>query len=202
MRNLVTTFGFSIFCIPVFAQEPIAELPQYKVADYWTYNVREERSGKSDIWTRTIIDITPEGNLRTANLKNNLYDAAFNPISPNGPDYNIVPMKFPLKVGSKWTYTKKFDPVYPLLNEEGAFEVVSLEFITVPAGTFSCFKIKGDRRRDSKYYALWIESMRWYCPEVKNVAKMIIKTIERPPTGLGRFDTEYSELTQTNYLLK
>jgi hypothetical protein len=85
----------------------------------------------------------------------------------------------PLRVGAEWSFSS---PPWPYW-QHGRHKVVAYESITVPAGTFDCFRIEGVSswnsgtetggvyRPEFKYNESW-EMTRWYCPGVKFLAKL------------------------------
>ena len=59
----------------------------------------------------------------------------------------------------------------------GSYKVVAFEPLTVPAGTFDCFKVEG--KAEAAYKASYQQQVRetyWYCPKVNGVAKLSRET--------------------------
>jgi hypothetical protein len=73
------------------------------------------------------------------------------------------------------------------------------ETITVPAGTFSCYRVEASRTYVNRTYTSNMHrSTRWYCPEVKWIAKEIVETTTRStsnPASNGT-TTDASELVR------
>jgi ribosomal protein S28E/S33 len=56
-------------------------------------------------------------------------------------------------------------------------KVVAIESITVPAGTFQCYRIEANSSQGGRQDSTQRSWVRWYCPEVKWMAKEIVETI-------------------------
>lgn len=186
------------------AQSPVAERPSFKVGDAWTWQRTQTRpppgATAPPVWTRRIVEITPEGNVRTGNQRGPTYfDASLNVIADAGDEYKRISFVFPLTVGKEWTWSRKVYPEYPDVVETGDFEVQAFETITVPAGTFECFRIHGEMRLTGRHIGTWTKSDTWYCPAIRHVGKMIVTINETRPLngGPGVYNTETSELLRS-----
>jgi len=154
--------------------EERCDVPVWNVGDYWKFQLEDRRwwsleviKVETDLYivknpfsetlygfdTHTLqkkVDITPQGRRTTSK-------------SPIGID-------FPLYVGKKW------DTMFEGRMDDNtrsdviiAFKVISVEDVTVPAGTLKAFKIEQEVRPpgtgNSEIYHLW------YAPVAKNVVK-------------------------------
>jgi len=89
--------------------------------------------------------------------------------------------------GASTTKAENFD-------QRGHYKVIALEAITVPAGTFQCFRIEGENfwlsgyaySSDYHYVERW-RITNWYCPNVKYIAK---SHFQRHISGSGVKSTE------------
>ena len=93
-----------------------------------------------------------------------------------GAEFNRTLYKFPMQVGSEWTYVAKIGAQVPI-EQRGGFKVVAHEPLTVPAGTFDCYKVEG--KSEAAYKASFQQQLKetyWYCPKVNGIAKMLRET--------------------------
>jgi hypothetical protein len=77
-----------------------------------------------------------------------------------------------MQVGSEWSYVAKFG-TQVMMDQRGSYKVVAYEPLTVPAGTFDCFKVEG--KAEAAYrisYQQQIKETYWYCPKVNGIAKL------------------------------
>lgn len=163
-------------------QGPIAERPELVKGDRWeytrhgralSYEFVEEKEGqlvfeKTEDGTKTTEFYTPD-----LNFVKELFEL--------GGTEEVKPyrgaLSFPLWVGKKWSYSfttsKREKKVMPgvLAEFEAKVKVEGYEQVTVPAGTFSAFKIKEVRRNVKKKKALGKHRTVWYSPDVKRVVK-------------------------------
>ena len=161
------------FCVSGLAQ-PVAEKPMFDVGDKWQFS-DVAAGGKTGSWSREIVEIPSAERLRVrfGNGKINEYDDAMNFI-PEGAERALLLAKYPLKIGEEWAVGRKF--ANPHLEERGKARVVGNETITVPAGTFQCYRVEAQTSRTNKTYNETRNWVRWYCPDVKWIAKEIVET--------------------------
>jgi hypothetical protein len=189
------------------ADPPVAEHPSFAVGESWTWRRTQTRPPPGDaampVITRRIVSIAPDGSFRTSNVRGpNHYDASLNIVAVLGEDYKRILFRFPLKVGDRWTWTRKVNPEYPDVAETGTFHVVSYESITVPAGTFECFRIRGDMSLTGRHVGTITTTDTWYCPSIRQVGKLVMTVNETrtPGTGPGVYNTDTSELLSTTVI--
>ena len=176
------------------AQSPTADRPDYKVDDKWTYT--KKIADKTIEWSREIAEVGPGNRLlvRAEDGKTSEYDGAMN-WAPTGSDNARILVKYPLKVGDSWTYTHKPNTTGNV-RENGEAKVVAHESITVPAGTFDCYRVDAQSTAAVRAYNAHRKWSRWYCPEIKWIAKEQLETnINNPSQGPATRTVEASELT-------
>ena len=84
-----------------------------------------------------------------------------------------------------------------LPKEKGDAKVVAVESITVPAGTFECFRIDVKAEFGARSYQQRNTWSRWYCPKIKWIAKERHETYIYDVTkGGGSPTVETSELVK------
>ena len=96
------------------------------------------------------------------------FDLSWNIRPADHPEIGHHNFEFPLKVGAKWKYSS---PPGERFWYQSHHEVVAFETITVPAGTYECFRLEGENRYDEKYYGETWYLIRWYCPTINYTAK-------------------------------
>jgi hypothetical protein len=100
-------------------------------------------------------------------------------------------------VGDSWKFEVKHDD--PNAYESWRAVVGGYEKLTVPAGEFSCYRVDATATYVYRHYASTTRhSQRWFCPEVKWMAKEIIEirtwTVFNP--AANSTTTETSELVR------
>jgi hypothetical protein len=178
--------------LPVAAADPvIAEKPTFKVGDYWAASTTQSGSNPSAQTSRqTISEIDASGNLIFS--EGGRLDSSLNSPTPSHPATPSEIYRFPMQAGSKWQYHISINPG---ADENGSFEVVGFEPVTVAAGTFNCVHIEGEIRSGGKYQNYWDRIETWYCPSIKRVAKRVDRISLRNAFNLGRYDVRTYELT-------
>jgi hypothetical protein len=172
----------------------IAEKPDLRVGDRWVFRQTGTEMGKSvdRRFSREVIDIAADGMIRIKNGDGTIrtFDSSWNPRNPQRPEFWPQDFQFPLRVGAEWSFASPPATYY----QNGGHRVSAYESITVPAGTFDCFRIEGKSIFSTKSRSeTWIMT-RWYCPAVKNNAKSHVKVIIGDAYGLGSWRELDSEL--------
>jgi len=150
---------------------PSADRPVYKVADRWEFRMLETPGGRSSTWAREVVEVhhdTLDVRFRDGHVA--AFDRAMNLLDAKGAANSRILARYPLLVGDTWTFARKVD-ADGRIEERGHARVVAIERVTVPAGTFDCFRIDADSRIGDRVHTeerLW---QRWYCPDVKWIAK-------------------------------
>jgi hypothetical protein len=199
--TLLAFVGASIFAEAALGQ-PVAEKPNWKVGDYWEFRQITKKPGVGDeettTWSRKIEAFLPNDRVQMQFESGKLeqYDSALNFIfvREGVEDQARILAKYPLKVGTEWNFTRKSGAMQG--PENGSAKIVAYESITVPAGTFSCYRIDIVADYNYKSYSehrLW---NRWYCPEVKWIAKERLETTIRHPINPGGTTVATSELVK------
>ncbi len=158
---------------PVRAQA--ADKPAMHVGDSWAYaQTTDTGKGPSEsMWARKVVAVGADGGFDfQIGERVHKYDAAGNYLDPKGAEYNRTVYKFPMQVGSEWSYVAKFG-TQVMMDQRGSYKVVAYEPLTVPAGTFDCFKVEG--KAEAAYrisYQQQIKETYWYCPKVNGIAKL------------------------------
>jgi hypothetical protein len=90
----------------------------------------------------------------------------------------------PLEVGKSWSRTHNFTNHANMRTTEfvGNWKVEALEDVTVPAGTFKCYKIV--------YSDYYFESATWWSPEFDAFVKVSGRRNARHGAGPGTIDQE------------
>ena len=181
------------------AAQPTGDKPELKVGDQWEFNrtikiVPGEE--KSEPWSRRVVEIRPDGRTQVVADKETVtLDAMFNRIDPRGPEYSVTTYKFPMKVGSEWSYTARAGEG-GMLERRGSYKVVAYEPVTVPAGTFDCFRVEGQWETNGKTYTGRAREQYWYCPAIKFIAKSSFQFDQNWRSQPSKSETRHSELTK------
>ena len=181
------------------AAQPTADKPELKAGDQWEFNRNIKivpGEEKSEPWSRRVVEIQPDGRTQVVLDKETvMLDAMLNRIDPRGPEYSVTTYKFPMKVGSEWSYSARAGEG-GMLERRGSYKVVAYEPVTVPAGTFDCFRVEGQWETSARGYTGKAREQYWYCPAIKFIAKSSSQFDQnfrdRPSTS----ETRQSELTK------
>jgi hypothetical protein len=167
--------------------QPVADKPSYMPGDAWLFQQTSTPADANTKWSRTIVEIASGDQIRVRNGNGTVetYDAAMNFMPQGLTDYTRILARYPMKVGDEWPVTRKFEN--PSTAETGTAKVAAFEEITVPAGTYKCYRVDVDASLTNRTYKeqrLW---KRWYCPDVKWIAKEILetRTFNRDGPGSG-----------------
>lgn len=180
---------------PAHAQ-PAAEQPSFSVGDKWVFG--SVADGKTSNWSREVVEVpTPEQlRVRYGNGTIADYDNAMNFMAEGKPEFTRVLAKYPMKVGTEWPVARKF--ANPSSAESGNAKVVAYEELTVPAGVFQCYRVEAHAVMTNKLYSEQRKWTRWYCPDVKWIAKEIVETKTFNPSNPAASGTTL----QTSELVK
>jgi hypothetical protein len=162
-----------------FAQ-PVAQQPAFVVGDSWEYKSVTTPGDKPGTWSRTIIAAPSDQEFKVRFQDNtvNSFDKTMNFMPEGNPSYARILARYPMKVGDGWEMSRRYAD--PRAVESGEAKVVAYEQITVPAGTFQCFRVEAKATLNNKSFAEASKWTRWYCPEVKHFAK---ESFEQTVTG-------------------
>ncbi len=151
----------------VFAEQiPAAQQPTWTVGDTWTYNDPLSRQVKCTVLAATpdyyVVEFLNGSNRSVVNVAPDLH--------PKGSI--IVQFQWPLAQGATW----KRSVTGPAPDGHvGTWEITSVpeayESITVPAGTFEAFRIKGHHCVVNEGNACG-DYATWYAPQAKFYIKM------------------------------
>jgi hypothetical protein len=155
-----------------------ADKPAFNVGDSWIYTLTTDtgKDAKEVTYARKVVAASPEGADVQIGERIQKLDAAGNLLDARGPEFNRTLYKFPMQVGSEWTYAAKFGTQFPI-EQRGGFKVIAYEPLTVPAGTFDCYRVEG--KSEAVYKASFQQQLKetyWYCPKVNGIAKMLRET--------------------------
>jgi hypothetical protein len=180
----------------IAGSQSTANKPDWKVGDSWEFRSVTSPEDKESKWSRQIVELLPEERIRVrfGDGKLEQYDTALNFIPEGRADFTRVLVRYPLKVGDEWSYARKFNNQN--WEEKGTAKVAAYETITVPAGTYECYRVEVDASfgaMGSSTQSLW---SRWYCPKVKWIAK------ERLETRVFRRRDPAQMTVQTSELVK
>lgn len=191
----------ALLALTAHGAEVTAERPQWFAGDGWLFVKTSTRTGHQTDWARQVIGVLPNG-LRVADHTGRSWvvDLDFNAFNRQGEDYRHFWWRWPLRIGDEWKYTTKFD--VPVGSGETVVKrkVLAFEPITVPAGTFECFRVEGSAT-EHVWDARWIGrssnmskvtyTTEWYCPEIRFIARHE----EHQRDGFSNLDDHVSELT-------
>jgi hypothetical protein len=166
--------------------QDVADKPDLQLGDKWTFVYWGRAEGKtfSQPWRRQIVEILADDTIRVSPRYGGIdvYDRSRNPRYPKRPTFWPLDFKFPLRVGAEWSYASPpgaSTTGAQNFEQRGHHKVVSMESIRVGAGTFKCFRIEGessliisDAYSSDYKYTDSTRMTRWYCPDVKYIAKM------------------------------
>jgi hypothetical protein len=181
---------------PLLAQT--ADRPEVKVGDKWRFVVSEGGVKSDCAWAVT--SVTPVKIEGTENGKPLTLTADLNVIDSTGcatnddiKDSERKFLNFPLEVGKKWSFTKKWPwhSDFPYLNAKVA--VAGYEKVQVAAGEFDAFKV------EAKFVWMWCcapptESniTYWYAPAARAIVRFEYRDSYYPSstTELAEFELQ------------
>jgi hypothetical protein len=156
--------------------------------DHWTYEVRDEITGKISATRENVVtEVTPkEISVRftvvgTSNQGLNVYDRSWN-LKSTGP-WKYVPndgsgIRSPLQIGARWNF--QADDVNAgngnISKRSGNSKVVGQETTTTKAGTFDTFKIETSisrRPTNDPTRKEEITAQTWYAPAIDHWVKRV-----------------------------
>ncbi len=192
----ITALALYLVASRPIAAQPVFERPDYAPGDMWQFQFKRESDGTSGRWRRTI-DALVSGDrfaVRHGNGTVEYFDRSLNFVggTPEGDPRELV--RFPLKVGDSWTFTRRFAD--PGAEDRGSVTVAAYERITVPAGTFDCFRLEATLSAASASRTIAGKNVRWYCPEIKWFAKEHFEDLVTEKYVIG------SRLSQTSELIR
>jgi hypothetical protein len=181
--------------------QPAMEKPDYVVGDKWQY-AWSDGDGQTGRRAWEIVEISPEGRLliKYGSGKTDTFDGAMNFIpdaSDPRPERTLKLVAYPLKVGDEWTFKREF--AGPNSAETITGKVVAYEPVTVPAGTYNCYRNEASSSQTNKQNKLNRKWIRWYCPEVKGYAKMILETQTYTPYNPASNTTKVETFELTKF---
>lgn len=172
----------------------VVSMEEPKPGDHWTYQVRDEITGKvSGTRENVVTEVTPTNiSLRfkvieTSNEGFNVFDRSWNLLSSTNwkysPYQSSTGIRTPLVVGKTWTF--RSDNINntngAIWKESGTSKVVGQETVTTKAGTFETFKIETSfSTQNAKDPTKKNETLfrTWYAPAVDHWVKrtIVLKT--------------------------
>ena len=83
-----------------------------------------------------------------------------------------------MQVGAEWTFVNKVQLQVNEVDQRNSYKVVAYEPLTVPAGTFDCYRVEGklDTITYKQSFSRQTKETYWYCPKVGSFAKMVRDT--------------------------
>ena len=158
---------------PLALAQGAADKPTPKVGDKWVFQqtVKEVPGGdSSQPWSRQVVEVLPD-RITMVGGKNQTfqYDTSLNFIDPKGAEYSLTTLKFPMSVGNEWKYTVRAGT--GMAERVGTYKVAAFEAVTVPAGTFDCFRVEGEWQANVSGYVGRGSDKIWYCPKINFIAK-------------------------------
>jgi len=181
------------------AHAQTAQPPIWRVGYKWAFHQVSNMQPTESDWTREVTETLPEGrfSVRTDTGRMLVFDGETNSLDPRGAEYSWKRFDFPLSVGKRWTHERRIGGG-PGAGDEGfekaTWEVKAYEKVTVPAGTFDCFRVEGViwQSQSDRIYARregHQDFTYWYCPTVKWIARA--KSHRAASHGSNYVDTEF-----------
>jgi hypothetical protein len=159
-------------------QGPTAERPMWKVGYMWKYHQVGGSPAVESDWSREVNKSLPAGqfSILTETGKELVFDGETNSLDPRGPDYSWKRFSFPLFVGKEWTHKRHFGNAAYDGYETSSWEVKGYEKMTVPAGTYDCFRVEGVVWGTLAIPPYGPQTshetvMYWYCPTIEWFAR-------------------------------
>jgi hypothetical protein len=166
----------ALAALSAIAHAQSADRPALAAGDSWTY--RQVTDGKETLWTRRVVAVGADGGA-DMQIGDRAFkvDASLNVLDARGPEYKRELYRFPMRVGAEWTASNKAFLQY-VMDQHNRFRVVAYEPLTVPAGTFDCFRVEGESTITYKAsFSREIKETYWYCPKVASFAKLLRESI-------------------------
>lgn len=193
--------------VSTFAQD-VADKPDLRVGDTWIFHATGENDGKpvDYMWQRRIDAMLPGDRIRVSpRYSTDEYDTSRNPVYRDRPNFSPADFRFPLRVDAEWSYASPVGIATVdgrIFDNHGQMKVVALESITVPKGTFACFRIEGESNWIATVDATQPDILAnqkwritiWYCPEIRNFAKSHLESYRGGAYGRGVYGTVDHEL--------
>jgi len=124
-----------------------------------------------------------------------LTDGSLNPIDSRGAEYSLTEFKFPMSVGATWDYSARAGDGG--LNERrGHYKVAAWEPVTVPAGSFECFRVEGAWQTTGRFINARGSDIYWYCPRLNFIAKRQAENTTESRRNPTVHEEQLSELTK------
>lgn len=168
------------------AIKPVTAMEEPLQGDFWTYEVRDEISGKiSAVRKNVVTEVTPKdiSVLHTAEGKDtqglSVYDHSWN-LKENAPwkyqPHDGLGIRAPLKIGATWNFSG--DDVNAskgaIWKRTGTTKVVGQETVTTKAGTFETYKIETTMSRrptNDPTRKMEATGVTWYAPAIDHWVK-------------------------------
>lgn len=183
--SLATTLALSFTLVVANASAQSTDKPEVRVGDRWSMQHTNGLVNERDYTTiEDVVEITDkeiQTRIRTKGRSGNgiaAYTKEWNPVDVVSARYdpNLGRFSFPLQVGKKWDGAA--DKMLFSNGKHGKFslkgEVVSLEKVTVPAGTFDAYKVvltvDAIATDEDANIGHTVETY-WYAPSVKRDIK-------------------------------
>ena len=177
--RFVVVLALAAWAVAPARAQPAADKPSVRVGDAWTYTLTTDsgKETKEATYVRRVAAVGADGGIdfqvgeRIAKT-----DPAGNFLDAKGAEYNRTTYKFPMQVGSEWSYVAKFG-TQVMMEQRGTYKVVAYEPLTVPAGTYDCYKVEG--KSEAAYKASYQQQLKetyWYCPKVNGIGRFLRET--------------------------
>ncbi|MGE5202299.1 MAG: hypothetical protein ACM3O6_09565 [Acidobacteriota bacterium] len=203
MGNVVVRLGLaallSLSATAVAAQTPQrADRPEIKTGDLWIFQNRDLRTGERKDISFTVTGVNANGMVMETGGSTSgawIFTRDWNPTERKTGTVVTEAYKpywlcrqFPLQVGSTWETPFEVDVFGQfskrVSNWRWKLRVVSVETVTVAAGTFQAFKIESqasfNSREGNKTWAGTQTETMWYAPAAKVIVKR--ELVQSAPT--------------------
>jgi hypothetical protein len=180
--HVVSLASAAFLMLAVDTDAQTAERPTWRIGDTWSFRARGGLPAVDSVWSRRVSQEVADDKFEViADGKKLIFDNQGNSLDRRGPEYSWHRFDFPMFVGKEWKHSRKIAGGTWAGYETSAWHVVAYESVTVPAGTFQCFRVDGDAWANWSNGMSLIQSTNrrhtlttyWYCPAVSWVAKWV-----------------------------
>jgi hypothetical protein len=163
---LVLTMAMGFPMTSLAQTAPVAQAPKLMVGDTWTY-----KGADGAEFTLTVRQVTPTNYVMENKVGENVQTVQVGfDFSPNW----FARFEWPLEVKKKWSFDTQGPPGNDATKSNNfttASVVEAFERVTVPAGTFDAFRVKGTQCNHTQQDKCG-DFLVWYAPRVKFPVKI------------------------------
>jgi len=156
-----------------------ADRPVLHAGDSWTYRQTSDsgKEAKETTWVRKVVGVGADGAEMQIGERTFKVDSSLNIVDAKGANWSRQQYRFPMQVGTEWSFVNKVQIQVNEVDQRNSYKVVAYEPLTVPAGTFDCYRVEGKLDLTFKQsFSRQTKETYWYCPKVASFAKMVRDT--------------------------